>query len=109
MREKIHSYLGFARKSGNLIVGQETCAQAMKNGKIKLLFMTEDLSENTSKKLIAQAERHGVPYRCYGHSDDVSQVAGARGSAVFGITDENFSKVIIKEVDMHRSEKEVSQ
>ena len=107
MREKIHSYLGFARKSGNLLSGQETCAQAMKKRKLRLLLMTEDLSENTRKKLIAEAERQSVPYRVYGHSDDLSAAAGARGNAVFGIIDENFSNVIIKEIDKNQSEKEV--
>ncbi len=109
MREKIHSYLGFARKSGNLLSGQETCAQAMKKGRLKLLFMTEDLSEKTRKKLIAEAERCGVPYRVYGESDELSAAAGVRGNAVFGITDKNFSNVIIKQIDIYQSEKGVSR
>ena len=107
MREKILSYLGFARKAGKLLSGQETCLQSMKKGKLRLLLLTEDLSENTRKKLISGAEQCGVSYRVYGHSDDIARAVGMRGNAVFGITDENFSNVIIKEIDINQSEKEV--
>lgn len=107
MNLKIESYLGFARKSGSLLAGQETCSEAMKRGKIKLLIVTEDLSENTTKKLLALAEKTKTPYRIYGHSDRLSAATGLGGTAVYGINNLNFTDVIIKEIDQNRSEKEV--
>ena len=55
MRSKLQSYLGFARKSGNLVMGFNSCVFAMKKGKIKLLIVAEDLSENTSEKIKKEA------------------------------------------------------
>ena len=51
MRKKVDSYLGFAAKSRNLVSGYHTCLHAIKQKKLRLLILSEDLSENTVKKL----------------------------------------------------------
>jgi len=104
MRKKLHSYLGFAKRSGGLITGYNTCAHAMKRGKLKLLILTEDMSENTLKKIIKEAEKGGVPYRIYGETCEISQITGCEGRGIFGIVDENFSNIITKEIDEARSQ-----
>ena len=49
MKSKLESYLGFARKSGNLISGAGTCEINMAKGKVKLLIIAEDTAENSKK------------------------------------------------------------
>lgn len=98
MRNKIDSYLGFAKKSRNLLTGYNTCVFAIK--KIKLLIITEDLSENTVKKLLKLSMDHGVPYRIYGKTEELSKITGSQERGVYGITDVNFADVILKEIDM---------
>jgi len=102
MRNKLDSYLGFAKKSGNLVSGTNTCLVTMKKGKVRLLMITEDTSENTAAKLKKEAERQKIPYRVYGNSDELSPVIGESGRSVFGITDANFAGVILKEIDQGR-------
>lgn len=102
MKSKIHSYLGFARKSGNLSSGYNTCVFEMKKGRIKLLLVTSDISENTGKKIRKEAEAQQVPYRTFGNSDDLSRAVGVSGRSIFGITDENFANVILKEIGQIR-------
>ncbi|MCI8647023.1 MAG: 50S ribosomal protein L7ae [Firmicutes bacterium] len=99
MRSKLHSYLGFAKKSGNLLMGYNTCIFAMKKNKIKLLIVAEDISENTGKKIEKEAKKHQVACRVHGTSDELSQMAGTGGRSIFGITDQNFAEVILKEID----------
>ena len=106
MRKKIHSYLGFARRSGNLLTGYNTCIQAMNKRKLKLLILANDLSENTLKKMIAESEKNKVPYRVYGKADDISRITGCEGRGIFGIICENFSNIIAKEIDETRSQEE---
>jgi len=80
----------------------------MKYGKVKLLILAEDISENTLKKIMKESEKNKVPYRIYGESHEVSQMTGYEDRAIFGITCENFSNIIAKEIDEARSqEKEV--
>ncbi len=99
MRSKLHSYMGFAKKSRNLIMGYNTCLFAMNKKKVKLLIIAEDTSENTRKKIEKDAKKHQVTYRIYGTSDELSEMAGTGGRSIFGITDQNFAQVILKEID----------
>ena len=50
MNRKVISYLGFAKKSGNLLTGVNTCSFAMAKGKVKLMILAEDISENSREK-----------------------------------------------------------
>lgn len=99
MRKKVDSYLGFAAKSRSLISGYYTCLHSIKQKKLKLLILSEDLSENTTNKMIKLSEENGIPSRIYGKSVELSKATGNRERGVFGITDKNFADIILKEID----------
>lgn len=99
MKQKIASYLGFAKKSGNLLTGYNTCIYALNQKKVKLLILTEDLSENTVNKLTKLSNDKGVLYRIYGKTEELSKITGSQDRGVYGITDVNFADVILKEID----------
>lgn len=103
MRTKIDSYLGFAKRSRNLIMGTNTCLLAMDKRKLKLLILGSDVSENTMKKLVNAAVERKIVYRIYGTCDELSEACGTTGRGVFGITDQNFASVILKEIDKGQS------
>lgn len=94
MNRKIISYLGFAKKSGNLFAGVNTCTFVLKKGKVKLMILAEDISENSEKKIMKEIRRYGVNYVKYGNSDEMSHAIGSEGRTVFAICDENFANVI---------------
>lgn len=106
MDRKTASYLGFARKSGNLLTGTDTCTRAAKSGKLRLLIICEDTAEGTRKKMIKLARDNDIEYRLYGESEQLSHAAGYSSRYIFGITDANFADVIIEQIDKTR---EVSQ
>ena len=91
--------MGFARKSGNMIMGSGTCMTYMPKKKVKLLIITEDTAQNSKEKLINVAEKNNVTYRVYGDSEELSHIVGNPGRTVFGNTDENFADTILKEID----------
>lgn len=99
MKDKLESYLGFARRSRNIIFGAGTCELMMNKGRVKYLIIAEDTAENTKKKLVSQAERMRVPYVVYGLSDELSRMTGNPGRSVFGITDEHFADIIRKQIE----------
>ena len=49
MKDKLIAYLGFARKSGNLIFGVDNCIA--KSGKICLVIIDKTLADNSKKKI----------------------------------------------------------
>lgn len=98
MRAKIESYLGLARRSGNLVTGYDTCIQLMKKNKIKLMIVTEDASEQTRNKFIKLTEKNGVQMYVFGKTTELSAITGMENRSVYGITDRNFASAIAGEI-----------
>ncbi len=99
MKSKIDAYLGFAKKSRNLISGYNTCIYAAKKKQLKLLLITEDVSENTKNKFIELAKARNIPMKIYGTKDRLSKLTGENDKGIFGITDNHFAQIIGKELD----------
>lgn len=99
MKKKIDTYLGFAKKSRSLITGYNTCIYAAQKNKLKLLILTEDVSENTLKKFEELAKAQSIPMRIYGTKEQVSKLTGEIDKGIFGITDSHFAQIIGKELD----------
>ncbi|MDD5986324.1 MAG: ribosomal L7Ae/L30e/S12e/Gadd45 family protein [Eubacteriales bacterium] len=107
-KKKIDSYLGFARKAGKLSAGTDTCMNLGKQGKLKLLIITEDMAGGSAEKLERMAASEKIPYRRYGEADHIARMTGWPGRAVFGVTEDGFASVIAEAIDEElRREKEV--
>ena len=105
MENKVFSYMGFAAKARKLVTGYNTCVYMMEKRKIRLLIITEDLSENSVKKMLSAAEKHKVPYRRFGDREQLSKITGNVDKGIYGITDDNFAKVISEGIDHIQSVK----
>ena len=101
--KKVNSYLGFAKKSGNMVMGSGTCTLYMKKHKIKLLIITTDTAEKSKEKILKEAENTHTKYRVYGECDEISHLVGSPGRTVFGITDKKFAETIMKAIDTEMS------
>ncbi len=99
MREKIHSYLGFSKKSRNMISGYNSCQNGIEHGKICLLILAEDLAENTIEKFRRMAIARDVPIRIYGTIESLSGMAGESNRGIFGITEKHLAEAITAEID----------
>ena len=98
-RSKIESYFGLERRAGKILSGYKTCSGQLGKGKIKLVILAEDTSQNTKDKFTSLCERYGVPLYIYGLSEQLSEMAGLPARGVFGITDRNFAEAMIKEIE----------
>ncbi|MGI6765715.1 MAG: L7Ae/L30e/S12e/Gadd45 family ribosomal protein [Lentihominibacter sp.] len=99
MKSKVLKYMGFARKSGNLVSGVNTCTLNMSRGKVELVILAEDISEGSEKKIMKEIRKNNVKFVKYGKSEVMSQATGATGRQVFAVLDRNFADVILKEID----------
>ncbi len=102
MKNKVLSLLGFAKKSGNLVSGVNTCGFNMAKGKVKLVILTEDISENSEKKIMKDVRKYGVNHIKYGMGEELSRATGAEGRSVFAVLDENFAEAIRREIENNR-------
>lgn len=99
MNRKVISYLGFAKKSGNLVSGVNTCAFAMSKGKVKLMILADDISENSEKKIMKEIRKYDIEYVKYGSSEQLSHAVGTAGRNVFAVCDKGFAEVILQEIN----------
>jgi ribosomal protein L7Ae-like RNA K-turn-binding protein len=99
MREKIHSYLGFAKKSGNLVSGYDACICGIQQKKIAFMILTADLSENTRKKMQKAVECDNVLFRTYGTIEKMQEMTGEVNKGIYGIKDPNLGMAIMNEID----------
>lgn len=99
MRKKIHSYLGFARRSRALTAGYNACVNGMEFGRIRLLLLAGDLSASTVDSCTEIAKECNVAVRRYGTIEELSEMAGLSNKGILGITDVNLAKAIREEID----------
>ncbi len=95
--------MGFAAKARKILSGYNTCIFTMEKGRAKLLLLAEDLAEGTKEKMVSKARKFNVACRVYGDSDEMSHIIGESGKGIFCITDDNFKKVILNEIDNTKS------
>ena len=103
MNKKVLTYIGFARKSGNLVAGTGTCIATMKKGKVRLMIVAEDISENGEKKIMKEIRRCDIPFIKYGNSEEMSHAAGMSARNTFAVLDEGFAKTIAKAIEDDRA------
>lgn len=103
MENKVKSYLGFAAKARKLVTGYNTCIYMMEKRRVRLILITEDLAENSVKKMVSAATKYMVPYRIYGSKAELSHITGNVDKGIYGVTDENFAKVILNGIDAIQS------
>ena len=105
--DKLSAYMGFCARARQLQTGYNTCLSLMDKGKVKLLLLAEDLSDNTKKKMSDKCKTKEIAYRIHGTIDFLSRITGKSDKGIFAITDSNFAKVIKEEIDRIQSEGEM--
>lgn len=96
MQDKFLQFLGLSKKAKKLIEGYNKCEEFIKKGNIKLLILSQDVSENTKDKFEKLSINYNVPIRqCY-LKEELGYALGREEISVLGVTDENFCKKLIE-------------
>lgn len=96
---KFYSMLGLAKKAGYIISGETGCIEAIKKQKCNLLIIASDSSHNTVDKFTSLVNKHSIKHISLGTKEELAQAIGKDLIAVIAVTDENFSKVILNNID----------
>ena len=90
--------LGLAMKAGKVVIGTEQVISFLQKGKVKLILVSGSASDGTKKKMLHKCEFYKT--RMVELSIDTDELGRLLGKtytpAVVGITDENFSRTIVK-------------
>src|SRR5699024_6728629 len=88
---KIYSLLSLCMKAGELITGEFGCENAVReNGKVKLLILAADSSQNTKKKFTNLTSHYNVKLLMFGNLEMLGQKTGKEKRAVLAVTSDGF-------------------
>ena len=91
---KINSMISLANKAGKLVTGEDAVRNSIRNGKVKLVIISEDASYNTKKRMSNSAAFYKVPSIIWGLKEEFGNSIGKSARSVLGITDVSFSNGI---------------
>ena len=94
--DKILSNLGLCNRARGLISGEEMVCEYIASGKVKYVFLANDASQGSKKKIINKANYYNVEDNEGYSSLELSSAIGKVGRMVIGITNENFLKILKK-------------
>lgn len=99
MNKRSLNYLGIAKRSGNLICGTDMVVKSLPAGKIKLILLASDASNNTKDKIIKKAFYYQIQVCETFDSDCLSKAIGKDHIMVIAIIDEGLKNAFLKEVE----------
>ncbi len=99
--KKIITMIQFARKAGQIVYGFEAMKKNVINGRIRLLLLTKDISQNTKDKImrIMQAVEIEIPVKEYSTQQELSTALGLPLTCIIGILDNNFAGKILNYIN----------
>ena len=99
-KEKVLSFLGLATRAGKIVSGDDSTLLDLKKGKVNLILIAEDASNNTKKLFKDKSTFSNIPYLFFSTKEEIGFAIGKSPRAVVGIKDENFSKKIIELIEI---------
>ncbi|WP_131043113.1 L7Ae/L30e/S12e/Gadd45 family ribosomal protein [Clostridioides difficile] len=99
-KEKVLSFLGLATRAGKIVSGDDSTLLDLKKGKVNLILIAEDASNNTKKLFKDKSTFRNIPYLFFSTKGEIGFAIGKSPRAVVGIKDENFSKKIIELIEI---------
>ena len=96
---KAFSMLGLASKAGKIVTGEDTIRNSIRKGKVKLLIISVDASQNTQKRFLNAAAHYDIECIIWGQMDELGKCIGKNARSVVAIVDDNFSRIIKELVD----------
>ncbi|OCS92364.1 50S ribosomal protein L7 [Caryophanon latum] len=91
-QQQIIQMLGLAARARKIITGEELVVTAVRNGSAKLVFLADDASKNSNKKIQDKCTYYKVPYAIFGDRYTLGQATGKEARVTVAITDAGFAK-----------------
>lgn len=98
-KDKVLSYLGLATRAGRTVSGGFCVEKSVKQGRAKLVIMSEEASENSGKKFRNICTYYKVPLYVFGSSEDLGRSCGKEFRMTVAIEDEGLAKAAIRQLE----------
>ena len=91
---KILSLLGLAQKAGRLVLGTDYVCEALRENKVKMVFLASDATRLTIDKIEKKVYFYQVPLNKSFNTQELNDAIGKTNCKVIGLTDSGFAKKI---------------
>lgn len=88
--------IGISAKAGKIVYGTDSCIDAIKKQKVKLLIVSNDASEKTKKNFKYYTQKYNIKICFFETVENLSKSIGKKNKVVIGILDENLAEEIEK-------------
>jgi ribosomal protein L7Ae-like RNA K-turn-binding protein len=89
-------FLGLTKRSRKILEGYNKCEDSINKGRIRLLIISENCSQNTKDKFINYCKNNGIYIiECY-NGEILGKALGKEEVNIVGILDSNMSEKLIK-------------
>lgn len=96
MTNKIYNMIGFAKRSGNIVIGHDVLVNNIANKKVKLVIFAGDSSIKIRSKVVKLSEENNIQYLEFGLKKEFGQILNKLEVSFLGIMDKNMADYIQK-------------
>lgn len=107
--KKVLNLLGLATKAGKIVSGEFSTEKAVKDGKARIVVVSEEASDNTRKMFTNMCTYYKVPIYFFGKKEELGHAMGKERRASLAILDEGFAKAVVKQMNMNGGSKYESE
>lgn len=93
------SFLGLANRAGKTISGEELTVKQIQRGNAKLVLLSADASQNTTKKITDKCNSYEVPIKMVENRYLLGQAIGKEARVVVAVLDDGFAKKLKQMLD----------
>ncbi len=91
------THLGLCLRAGKLAVGEEPVREALASGRARVVFLAQDASEHTRRKL--EPKLGDVPVHIAATKAALGSALGRESCALCAVTDKGFAQSLLQRLD----------
>ncbi|MGM9971780.1 MAG: ribosomal L7Ae/L30e/S12e/Gadd45 family protein [Anaeroplasmataceae bacterium] len=95
MNKKLND-IGLCARARGIILGEELVLEAVRKGKVYLIFLANDAGQVAQKCITDKAKYYNVPVDNSFSTIELSNAIGKENRKVIGITNKGFAKILQK-------------
>lgn len=93
------SLLGLANRARKITSGEELTVKEIRSGNAKLILLSEDASQNTTKKITDKCRSYNVPVKLVSNREILGKAIGKEQRVVVAVLDNGFAKKLLTLLD----------
>lgn len=98
-QSKIYGLLGLAARGRNVVSGEFSVENAVKDGSAMLVIVAQDASDNTRKLFKDKCSYYGVPVYAYGTKEELGHCIGKEIRSSVAVLEEGLARTIEKHLE----------